>query len=255
MLKPNNEFQKVISSEFLQKLQDQLKGQLDKAKTIVLPDDGELTNPNIESLMAAGQLYYILTGHRTKADLRHQTVMYIYRAAAGGLDLVFEICLLDTASPIQVTHSKIWSYADEAIFYFKTEAADHFGDYDIYNPVVQISLCKFSLETCKERVVSSFGEPARDTREAGAKQILGVVLATSASKSFSSDTFVALIYVRGTELTLSIRNMHKFECELMSVSRLLRSSRAFQVVLNQESSKASSNRSEILQLGIGDDHG
>jgi hypothetical protein len=66
---------------------------------------------------------------------------------------------------------------------------------------------------------------------------------------------VALIYARGTELTLSIRNMRKFECELMSVPRLMRSSRAFQVVLNQESSEASSNRNEILQLGIGDDHG
>jgi hypothetical protein len=32
---------------------------------------------------------------------------------------------------------------------------------------MQICLCKFSLETCKERVVSSFGEPARD--KAGAK--------------------------------------------------------------------------------------
>jgi len=167
MLKPNNEFQKVISSEFLQKLQDQLQGQLDKAKTIVLPNEGELINPNIESVMVANQLYYILTGHRTKADLRYQTVMYIYQAIERGLHLVFETCLLDTASPIQVTHSKLWSYADEAIFYFKTEAADHFGDYDIYNPVVQIRLCKFSLETCKESVVSSFYEPSRD--KAGAK--------------------------------------------------------------------------------------
>jgi len=95
--------------------------------------------------------------------------MYIYQVTEEGLDLVFEACLLDTASPVQVTHSKLWSYADEAIFYFKTETVEsqNFGDYDIYNPVVQVHLCKFSLENRKESLVSSFAEPSRD--KAGAK--------------------------------------------------------------------------------------
>ena len=93
--------------------------------------------------------------------------MYIYQAIEGGLHLVFETCLLDTASPIRVTHSRLWSYADEAIFYFNTEAVDRFGDYDIYNPVIQVHLCKFSLDTCKETVISRFDEPSRD--QSGAK--------------------------------------------------------------------------------------
>ena len=93
--------------------------------------------------------------------------MYVYQITDEGVRLLFETCLLETASPVQVTHSKFWSYADEAIFYFKTETAEQFGDYDIYNPVVQIRLCKFSLRSCKESVVSSFAEPSRD--KAGAK--------------------------------------------------------------------------------------
>ena len=117
--------------------------------------------------MVANQLYYILTGHRTKANLRYQTIMYIYQTTEQGLRLVLETCLLETAAAVQVTHSKLWSYADEAIYYFKTERAEEFGDYDIYNPVVQIRLCKFSLESCRESVVSSFAEPSRD--KTGAK--------------------------------------------------------------------------------------